>query len=206
MGILAFFSKPKTATSHPVSTEMPANSPVAADKQPVQAVPLTVVQTTQTVQPHVPMAPSPVTAERGTGVTASPNQDATPAPTKPAAPFKITSLVAKAMRVEGNLTLTEGLKVEGEVYGNIHITGEESTLLLSAGATISGEVKVNRAIIAGTITGNLIAESVTILKTAKVDGDIFYHVLKIEDGGEINGKMTKNKDYAEFKNVHQINP
>jgi cytoskeletal protein CcmA (bactofilin family) len=121
------------------------------------------------------------------------------AETSKQAPFKITSLIAKTMRMDGNLTLHEGLKVEGVINGNVEIIGDENTLLVSAGARIEGEIKVNRAIVAGTIVGNLIANQVILFKTGRVDGDIFYDVLKMEDGGEINGKMAKNKGYAEFQ-------
>jgi cytoskeletal protein CcmA (bactofilin family) len=121
------------------------------------------------------------------------------AETSKQAPFKITSLIAKTMRMDGNLTLHEGLKVEGVINGNVEIIGDENTLLVSAGARIEGEIKVNRAIVAGTIVGNLIANQVILFKTGRVDGDIFYDVLKMEDGGEINGKMAKNKDYAEIQ-------
>lgn len=189
--MMGFFRKADGEQGQETGDNMPAD-------MSAQTQQYSVPQAQQPVQPapqQQSIAPAAVAAQPA----AKPAQ-----PVKAVTPNKITSLIAKTVRMEGNLTMKEGVKVEGVVIGNVDIEGEASTLLLAPGASIEGEVKVARAEVAGTIKGNLIAEQVTIFATGKVDGDISYTTLKIADGGEINGKIMKKKEYTDYQNVHRL--
>jgi cytoskeletal protein CcmA (bactofilin family) len=44
--------------------------------------------------------------------------------------------------------------------------------------------------VAGTIRGSITADVLVILKTARIDGDISYGSLTVEEGAQVNGKFT----------------
>src|SRR4030095_1988669 len=66
----------------------------------------------------------------------------------------IKSLIAQGTRIEGNMKFNEGLRVDGEVYGDIQATSEESSLLvISEAAVVQGAIVADHVIINGTVRG-----------------------------------------------------
>ena len=75
----------------------------------------------------------------------------------------IRSLIGEGTVVQGDLTFTEGLRVDGEVHGNV--TGPEdasSILIISDKAKVHGRVKAAHVIISGEVLGPI--ESTTLLE------------------------------------------
>lgn len=152
-------------------------------------------ETAQPVAAAAIVAPAAVAvAPVSNAVAAAPSVSPTPATTAPAVKEKITSLLAKTARFEGNIRLSEGIKIDGVVIGDVEISGKDSVILLSEGARIEGNVKAARVIIGGTVMGNVFSEQALLHPTAKVDGDIVYRMLKVADGAEINGKICRSKE------------
>lgn len=156
-------------------------------KKPDPAQPVTAIAPTAVAVAPVPNAVTPAMAT-------APSASSTPTPTTPAVKEKITSLLAKTARFEGNIRLAEGIKIDGVVIGDVEITGNDSVILLSEGGRIEGNVKAARVIIGGTVMGNVFSEQALLHPTAKVDGDIVYRMLKVADGAEINGKICRSKE------------
>ena len=66
----------------------------------------------------------------------------------------IKSLIAHGSRIEGNLTFTDGLRIDGEVFGNTRANAEHpSILVISEAAVVQGEVHADHVIINGTVRG-----------------------------------------------------
>ena len=66
----------------------------------------------------------------------------------------IKSLIAQGSRIEGNLKFTEGLRIDGEVFGDIRANPEQpSILVISEAAVVQGEVHADHVIINGTVRG-----------------------------------------------------
>jgi len=56
----------------------------------------------------------------------------------------IKSLIAQGTRIQGDLQFGEGLRIDGEVHGNIRaIEGEPSILIVSEVATVSGSIEAD---------------------------------------------------------------
>src|SRR5258708_7460772 len=73
-------------------------------------------------------------------------------PTKPQ--NRIDSLIGAGTVVEGNLSFSGGLRVDGRVRGNVSTSDDQpSTLVLSEKAQIEGEIRVSHAVINGTVIG-----------------------------------------------------
>jgi cytoskeletal protein CcmA (bactofilin family) len=67
---------------------------------------------------------------------------------------RIDSLIGAGTKIEGDVTFVGGLRVDGEVKGNVRSTGDGGgTLVLSEHARIEGEIHVSHLVINGTIIG-----------------------------------------------------
>ena len=103
----------------------------------------------------------------------------------------IKSLIAEGSRIDGNLLFTDGLRVDGEVHGNI--VGNESQasmLVISESAHITGEVTADHIIINGSVHGPVRARHMLELQPkARIEGDVSYAALEMHQGALISGQL-----------------
>jgi cytoskeletal protein CcmA (bactofilin family) len=103
----------------------------------------------------------------------------------------IKSLIAQGSRIEGNLKFTEGLRIDGEVFGNICANSEQrSILVVSEAATVIGEINADHVIINGTARGPVHAKELLELQPkARIEGDVHYRALEMHQGAVISGQL-----------------
>ena len=104
----------------------------------------------------------------------------------------IKSLIAQGTRIEGNMKFTEGLRVDGEVFGDIQATSEEagSMLVISEAAVVQGGIAADHVIINGTVRGPVHARELLELQPkAKIEGDVSYVSLEMHQGATISGQL-----------------
>ena len=103
----------------------------------------------------------------------------------------VQCLIGHDVELQGDITITGGLHIDGKVIGNITVReGNAARMTLSAGAMIDGNVTVNDADINGTIKGDVHARSTVVLYPhSKIDGDVYYESLEIKKGARINGRL-----------------
>jgi len=103
----------------------------------------------------------------------------------------IKSLIAHGSRVEGNLKFTEGLRVDGEVVGDIRaMTEEPSMLVISEAAVVQGEIHADHVIVNGTVRGPIHARELLELQPkAHIEGDVSYRALEMHQGAVISGQL-----------------
>lgn len=66
----------------------------------------------------------------------------------------IKSLVAHGTRIDGNVLFGEGMRIDGEVVGDIRSgTEQPSILVISETARVEGAVHADHVIVNGTVTG-----------------------------------------------------
>ena len=111
-------------------------------------------------------------------------------PTKPQ--NRIDSLIGAGTVVEGNISFSGGLRVDGRVKGDVSTSDEEpSTLVLSEKAQIEGEIRVSHAVINGTVIGPVHgAEYVELQPKSNVTGDVHYKTLEIQLGAVVQGRLV----------------
>ncbi|MEN9560425.1 MAG: hypothetical protein RLZZ502_1636 [Pseudomonadota bacterium] len=105
---------------------------------------------------------------------------------------RIDSLVGAETGVKGDLDFTGGLRVDGQVVGNIKNTegNTDSTLVLSEKAKVVGEVHVPHVVINGTVDGPVFAtEYLELLANARVTGDVHYKTLEMHVGAVVEGRL-----------------
>src|SRR3972149_4297979 len=111
---------------------------------------------------------------------------------------RIDSLIGAAAKIEGNLTFSGGLRVDGEITGNvIAVPGEPSTLVLSEHGRINGEVSVTHLVVNGVVTGSVSAsEYMELQSKSKIIGDVNYKTLEIQIGAIVEGTLIHLADAA----------
>ncbi|MDR2241090.1 MAG: polymer-forming cytoskeletal protein [Zoogloeaceae bacterium] len=111
---------------------------------------------------------------------------------------RIDSLIGAGTKIEGNVTFAGGLRVDGEVKGDVRATGEGGgTLVLSEHARIEGEIHVSHLVINGTVVGLVYSsEFLELQPRARITGDVEYNNLEIHLGAIVEGKLV-HQDGAE---------
>lgn len=105
----------------------------------------------------------------------------------------IDSLIGPNTQVKGNISFSGGLRVDGDICGDIIAESDtHSTLVLSEQGSIKGKVQVPNVIINGTVSGPIYAgEYLELLAKAKVYGDVYYGSMEIQLGASVEGKMIR---------------
>lgn len=105
---------------------------------------------------------------------------------------RIDSLIGVGTRIEGNVIFSGGLRVNGEVRGNISSeNGQEGTLVISEKASVEGAIAVGHVVVNGTVIGPVFAgESLELLPAARVTGDVEYHQIEMQQGAVIQGRLV----------------
>jgi cytoskeletal protein CcmA (bactofilin family) len=104
---------------------------------------------------------------------------------------RIDSLIGAGTKISGDLTFTGGLRVDGQVIGNvIAVEGKPSTLVLSEHGCIEGAVSVTHLVVNGLVTGPVhAAEYLELQSKARVIGDVHYKTLEIQLGAIVEGRL-----------------
>ena len=103
----------------------------------------------------------------------------------------IKSLIAQGTSIEGHLRFSEGLRVDGEVTGNISAQPEQASILvISEAAMVQGEILADHVIINGTVRGPVTARELLELQPkARIEGDVSYKALEMHQGATISGQL-----------------
>ncbi len=103
----------------------------------------------------------------------------------------IRSLVGEGMMVTGDLEFTDGLRIDGQVVGDVSAVGDGPHLLvISEKARVHGKVRAGHVIINGEVLGPVHSTDMLELQPkAKVIGDVRYAMLELHAGARIEGDL-----------------
>lgn len=110
-------------------------------------------------------------------------------PSKPQS--RIDTLIGEGTSLDGNLTFTGGMRIDGQVNGDVIAVKEKaSTLVLSEHAKVNGEVRVTHLVVNGSISGSVTAsEYLELQSKARIAGDVHYKTLEIQLGAIVEGRL-----------------
>ena len=105
---------------------------------------------------------------------------------------RIDSLIGAGTVVDGNVTFTGGLRIDGQVHGNVvAANGEPSTLVISEQARVDGEIRVSHVVINGKVDGPVAADGYLELQPkARIVGDVTYKTLEMHVGAVLRGRLN----------------
>ena len=109
---------------------------------------------------------------------------------------KINTLVGRQTAINGDVYFTGGLHVEGKITGNVTSEADpKSILIISENGVIEGEVRVPNMVLNGTIAGDVyISERLELAPRASVTGNVFYNLLEMAVGAQVNGNLVHRMD------------
>ena len=112
---------------------------------------------------------------------------------------RIDSLIGAGTRIEGNVTFSGGLRVDGEIKGNVIAAGDQpSTLVVSEQASIEGEIHVSHLVVNGAINGPVYsAEFLELQARCRVKGDVHYNTLEMHLGAVVEGCLVHSSSVIE---------
>ncbi len=105
---------------------------------------------------------------------------------------RFDTIIGQSLRVEGNLIVSQAIRVDGYVNGNIfQADSETATVAVAEGAMVNGDIRASHVIISGKLKGNIFStDRVEILKTAEIEGDIIFGSVGVEVGARVTGKLS----------------
>lgn len=103
------------------------------------------------------------------------------------------SIIGKSLRIDGNLIISQGLRIDGVLNGNIfQEDGNSASVAISESGTVNGNIQAQHVIVSGRVKGNIYSlDRVELLATAQVEGEITYGSIGIEVGANILGKLNQ---------------
>jgi cytoskeletal protein CcmA (bactofilin family) len=105
---------------------------------------------------------------------------------------RIDSLIGAGTVVNGDVTFSGGLRIDGHVLGSVvAANGEPCTLVIGEQAKVDGEIRVSHLVVNGTVNGPLVAiDYLELQPKARVLGDVSYKTLEMHVGAVIRGRLS----------------
>lgn len=105
---------------------------------------------------------------------------------------RIDTLVGPNSRVNGDLAFEGRCHVDGTVKGSVSADPEShSALSIAEDGTVEGGVTVPHVVLNGVVRGDVVAsQRVELGPTARVIGNVYYNLIEMAIGAEINGKLV----------------
>jgi cytoskeletal protein CcmA (bactofilin family) len=105
-------------------------------------------------------------------------------------PDEILSILAEGVDLDGVLTFSHGVRIDGAVRGKLN---SDACLVIGIKGKVEAEISVRRVSISGEFRGKIRAsDRVEIHKEGRVFGDIYTPCLIIEAGALFEGKCNMN--------------
>ena len=112
-------------------------------------------------------------------------------------PLSSLARTSRAENADAVSHLGEALKVTGlvECEGEVHVRGivrgriNAARVVVSAGASVEGDIVAREVRIAGRFDGRVFAPNVIVDESATVTGRIFHSAISVERGARIDGRM-----------------
>ena len=103
----------------------------------------------------------------------------------------VDSLITGNCEINGNIRFTGVLFLDGKITGNVSADDEHALLTIGPHARIEGEVHVPNIVIHGQVVGDVYARAhVSLSAKARVEGNLYYHLIEMNMGAEVNGKLV----------------
>jgi cytoskeletal protein CcmA (bactofilin family) len=104
----------------------------------------------------------------------------------------VDTLVGENTKVNGDVNFSGRCHVDGIVKGNVSADADgESALSISEDGNVEGGVTVPYIVLHGIVRGDVCAsQRVELGPTARVIGNVYYNLIEMKVGAEINGKLV----------------
>jgi len=114
------------------------------------------------------------------------------------------TLISQEAKISGDINFTGVLYVDGHVKGNINAEELENSLLtIGQNGYIEGEINVPHIMIFGRVKGDVHAiEHVELMADARIEGNVYYKLIEMAMGAEVNGQMVHRDEKPKLLGHH----
>lgn len=102
------------------------------------------------------------------------------------------SVIGADVVIKGDISASADLHIDGTIEGDIKC----ASLVQGESSSIAGAVTAESARLSGKVSGSITARDLVILKSARIEGDVHYDALTIEQGAEVDGRFAPNARQA----------
>jgi len=105
---------------------------------------------------------------------------------------RMDTLVGSQSEVSGDVKFSGGLHIEGTIKGSVIAENDGKSLVqLSESGTIEGEIRAPFVVLNGVVVGDVHGgEHVELASKARVAGNVYYNLIEMAVGAEVNGKLV----------------
>lgn len=102
-----------------------------------------------------------------------------------------TTIIAPGTVIRGDVSFSGIIIVQGRVEGTLRAESDNARLTLSEEGSVIGEIHAPQVALNGQVKGDVhAAERLELAEAARIEGNIYYKVLEMLAGAQINGKMV----------------
>ncbi len=115
---------------------------------------------------------------------------------KKARSSRIDTVIGHQTVIDGNIRFTGGLHVDGTIRGSVTAESDSDAMLtVSEQGCIEGEVRVPGLELNGAVVGDVyVSGQLELAGQARVAGNVFYNLLEMAMGAEVNGRLVHQTD------------
>lgn len=102
------------------------------------------------------------------------------------------TLISSKTEIVGDVKFTGGLHIDGVIKGNLVAeAGTGAVVRISDKGRVEGEIHAPNIIINGKVLGDVhSSEYIELAKKAEVTGDVYYQMMEMVMGAQVNGKLN----------------
>ena len=119
------------------------------------------------------------------------------------APGGLITLIAQSTEIEGDVRFLGNMEIEGLVNGNLLALDQDAgTMRIMEKGCVQGDVHVPNVVINGRVLGDVHASKyLELASNAVVEGNVYYNILEMVRGAQVNGKLiyTEEDAYVELR-------
>ena len=109
-----------------------------------------------------------------------------PTATRTMASGSTFSVIGADVTIKGDIEASVDLHVDGTVIGDLSC----ASLVQGEGSLIEGAIDAESARLSGHVKGTIRARQLVVLKSARIEGDVSYEALTIEQGAKVDGRFA----------------
>lgn len=99
----------------------------------------------------------------------------------------VISIIGPGMRIVGECTTEGTVRIEGSVEGTVRAG---KAVVVGREGVVKGEIYTQDAVIGGTVSGILVAESrLELQETSRLEGDVHARRMRLEEGAVLDGEV-----------------
>lgn len=112
---------------------------------------------------------------------------------------KVSTVIGQGTVITGDVAFAGGLHLDGSIKGKVNGEADSrSTLTVSEQGAVEGDVWVENLILNGAVIGDVHAsERVELATNARVSGTVYYRLLEMAMGAEVNGQLVHTEEVAQ---------